>query len=467
MDPSRRAMLASTGSGRRDIASPRADPDTRVTKVGQSGAPSKTAQNAARYLSSDEQSRQFVAEEDKFVLKQSKKKADIRVREGRAMPVDSLAFNLRFIDKNRDVFDDQDADVDVELKQPVELVESLNVAQLAELDTGIRSFLALEGDQVHRQYWEGLQTICADQKSNLDPYGRNDQALRVVAANIDKILHGKTYERLELLETQVNEKIRSNEVIDNDYWEQLLANIVLRKAKAQVEKIFQTVVEARDKLAKELEPSRKPVSTAAGASTATTATAAEGQQAAVMTAFSAVGNEDVSLATKALYDREAAQGLLENEELFTAEADVPSAKKPAWAGQYRARKPKYFNRVQMGYDWNKYNQTHFDHDNPPPKVVQGYRFNLFYPDLVDKTKAPTYKIFREGGRRAGESFAPAGEEDTCLVIFIAGPPYEEIAFRVVDRPWDFSAKRDRGFKSAFDKGILQLHFNFKKIFYRK
>ena len=29
-----------------------------------------------------------------------------------------------------------------------------------------------------------------------------------------------------------------------------------------------------------------------------------------------------------------------------------------------------------GYEWNKYNQTHYDHDNPPPKIVQGYKFNV-------------------------------------------------------------------------------------------
>merc|ERR1712039_452075 len=23
---------------------------------------------------------------------------------------------------------------------------------------------------------------------------------------------------------------------------------------------------------------------------------------------------------------------------------------------------------------------HYDHDNPPPKIVQGYKFNIFYPD---------------------------------------------------------------------------------------
>jgi hypothetical protein len=104
----------------------------------------------------------------------------------------------------------------------------------------------------------------------------------------------------------------------------------------------------------------------------------------------------------------------------------------------------------MGYDWNKYNQTHYDHDNPPPKVVQGYKFNVFYPELIDKTKAPTYKIEREGGRKRGQTIAPAGEEDTCLIRFMAGPPYEDIAFRIVDREWDYSAKKERGFRSSFE-----------------
>lgn len=70
-----------------------------------------------------------------------------------------------------------------------------------------------------------------------------------------------------------------------------------------------------------------------------------------------------------------------------------------WNEKYRPRRPKYFNRVHTGYEWNKYNQTHYDHDNPPPKVVQGYKFNIFYPDLIDKDEAPTYSC--EKVRSAG------------------------------------------------------------------
>lgn len=166
--------------------------------------------------------------------------------------------------------------------------------------------------------------------------------------------------------------------------------------------------------------------------------------------FAPVEKEDYSQATMALYEREVARGVEDGEEIFTAEEEVATAR-PQWAGDYNPRKPRYFNRVQMGYEWNKYNQTHYDHDNPPPKVVQGYKFNIFYPDLIDKAKAPTYKIERENGRKRGQSFAPAGEDDTCLIRFIAGPPYQDIAFRIIDKEWDYSAKRERGFKSSFDK----------------
>ena len=167
--------------------------------------------------------------------------------------------------------------------------------------------------------------------------------------------------------------------------------------------------------------------------------------------FAPIAQEDFSAATTALYEREVARGVQEDEEIFAGEEEVATKSKPQWAGKHRPRKPRYFNRVQMGYEWNKYNQTHYDHDNPPPKVVQGYKFNVFYPDLIEKTKAPTYRIEREGGRKRGESFAPAGEEDTCLIRFISGPPYEDLAFRIIDKEWDFSAKRERGFRSSFDK----------------
>lgn len=48
--------------------------------------------------------------------------------------------------------------------------------------------------------------------------------------------------------------------------------------------------------------------------------------------------------------------------------------------------------MHTGFEWNKYNQTHYDMDNPPPKIVQGYKFNIFYPDLIDKQSTPEFTL---------------------------------------------------------------------------
>ncbi|CAA7046642.1 unnamed protein product [Microthlaspi erraticum] len=144
----------------------------------------------------------------------------------------------------------------------------------------------------------------------------------------------------------------------------------------------------------------------------------------------------------------------EGDAVFGSNAEVVNFDSE-WRDKYRPRKPKYVNRVHTSYEWNKYNQTHYDHENPPPKVVQGYKFNIFYPDLLDKATAPTCFIEKDGTR---------GDE-TCIIRFHAGPSYEDIAFRIVNKEWDRSRKN--GFKHTFDGGILHLYFNFKRHRYRR
>lgn len=461
MDPARRAMIEGRGSpSKRDVTSPRHDSHSRISKSS-SRSQSNVARNTVRHLTEDEQSRQSFADEDKFVLKQSKKKADIRVREGRAKPIDFLAFHLRFIDTDRDILDDNEADANLRVPDPIKVIDGLSLAQITEIEPEITSYHTLEGNRQNRTYWKALRALVSDRKTKLNPNSHEGRVMNSVGDDIDRILAPKTHEQLEQLEKQIKAKLRSDEDIDTDYWEQLLRSLQVWKAKATIKKINEAVLEAQGSA-----PGVEVASTAAAvpapqaedgdASTSTSALAAQPAQSSAPpgTPRFAQGDSEGSQATKALFDREAARGMSENEEVFAAEENVPNSSQPQWADKYKPRKPRYFNRVQMGYEWNKYNQTHYDHDNPPPKVVQGYKFNIFYPELIDKTKAPTFKIIREHGRRRGESFAAAGEEDTCLIRFVAGPPYEDIAFRIVDREWDYSAKRDRGYRSSFDKVSL-------------
>eukprot|EP00349_Pseudokeronopsis_sp_Brazil_P010820 CAMPEP_0202977022 /NCGR_PEP_ID=MMETSP1396-20130829/82658_1 /ASSEMBLY_ACC=CAM_ASM_000872 /TAXON_ID= /ORGANISM="Pseudokeronopsis sp., Strain Brazil" /LENGTH=66 /DNA_ID=CAMNT_0049715433 /DNA_START=331 /DNA_END=527 /DNA_ORIENTATION=- len=63
------------------------------------------------------------------------------------------------------------------------------------------------------------------------------------------------------------------------------------------------------------------------------------------------------------------KGLQEDEIEFTdvVQTNITN-KKEEWQDRYEPRKPRFYNTVQTGYEWNKYNQTHYDLDNPPPKV---------------------------------------------------------------------------------------------------
>ena len=495
-------------------------------------------------IQEDERMKEWVAQEDDFVLKQAKKKADIRVREGRAKPIDWLAVTLRIVDPTRNPLDDEVEEKDLDVVDPDSVFDGLSESELSELRKDIETYMNLEKDRKNRDYWRTMQIICKDRQKRLRAVGPEGRAVSSVASDIDKLLGPKSYEQLEMLEGQIRAKLDSDEPIDTDYWQQLLDSLLVWKAKAKLKKVYQDVLDSRlqslrqdnerkamavqqqfsgvgippadaVQYSKDLDPdslleipskdkalevqdentflqtvaaSRRKILNmgyvpAPKVNTATPAASYSAQPSSSSlqqsrprdpTARFDTSSHDDSTSTKALFDREVARGVNEDEEIFANEDELAtSSTQPAWlsqygsGGKYRPRKPRYFNRVQMGYEWNKYNQTHYDHENPPPKVVQGYKFHIFYPDLIDATKAPTYKIIREGGRKKGQTMAPAGEEDTCIIRFMSGPPYEDIAFRIVDRDWDYSAKHERGFKSTFERGVLSLHFSFKRVVYRK
>ncbi|KAF8771656.1 Cactin like protein [Argiope bruennichi] len=162
--------------------------------------------------------------------------------------------------------------------------------------------------------------------------------------------------------------------------------------------------------------------------------------------------EDFSTPEEKAFEQIARKGMDSDEAVFSVEHALE--KSYIWADKYRPRKPRYFNRVHTGFEWNKYNQTHYDIENPPPKIVQGYKFNIFYPDLIDKTKTPEY------------SLSPCEDnKDFAILKFKAGPPYETIAFKIVNREWEYSYKR--GFRCQFHNNIFQLYFHFKRYRYRR
>ena len=119
-------------------------------------------------------------------------------------------------------------------------------------------------------------------------------------------------------------------------------------------------------------------------------------------------------------------------------------------------KPMYCNRIYSGYDWSRYNKLHFDKEHPPEKTVKGYKILIQLPDLRDPSRhAPRYFL---------EPF-PSDPRRYEVLRVSSGPPYADIAFQIVKKPW-FKGKRS-GFKCAFARGVFTLAFRFKKGFYRR
>jgi len=531
-------------------------------------------------------------QEDDWEKVQAKERTKQRILAGREKPIDLLAKNVTVFASTDENERDRPVPVslEIDLTEPVAVFEGLEKAELVDLRADIDMYLQMGNDY---DYWAALLTVCDDELSKArraensyasSDAGRNlrhiDGVHASIRQDIEKIFGSKTRHGLDEMEEQIARTIAEagssqagsiaaataamagihEPVKDVEYWEALLKQLTVFKAKAylreyhadllrdHLEKLkkhhllemrarasgFAAAAAAAHKTEEEEAAAdaaaarynaAPPAESAAAASADTTDQApvaavdsvplsprlfalsdverdipglvivtpeedAErlrkarlnvvlakrkqeldrqavpvdlGQQP-VMDSASAVAAAGISrFATDVdiKQDLEQRKNLAkvlgvddEFEDSFDAVADVGGASQYWWHDKYRPRKPRYFNRVKTGFDWNKYNQVHYDKENPPPKVVQGYKFNIFYPDLIDATKPPTFKIERD-----------PTNSDLAVIRFMAGPPYEDIAFKIVNKEWEFSHKR--GYKCSFDRGVLHLYFNFRRYFYRK
>ncbi|KAK9158745.1 hypothetical protein Scep_005319 [Stephania cephalantha] len=459
--------------------------------------------------------------EEEFHFDQSKIRSDIRLREGRTKPIDILSKHLNVSD-----------DFDIEINEPYMVFQGLTVKEMEELRDDIKMHLDMDrATPTHIEYWEALLVVCdwelaeARKRDTLDRARvRGEQPPAELLAEerglhssieteVKNLLQGKTYNELEVVQSQIEAQMQSGKAKVVEYWEAVLKRLHIYKAKACLKEIHSKLlrkhllrleqpVEREENLETDEESEPKEENISPGAEDAPTYSPEpmpyeedtheleeepgsfspellhgdeneeaidpeedrrelERKRAAVLEEQQRRHQEAMVLKPGPSEDNmelkamKAMGAMEEGDAVFGSGAEVNlDSQVYWWHDKYRPRKPKYFNRVHTGYEWNKYNQTHYDHDNPPPKIVQGYKFNIFYPDLVDKSKAPTYTIEKDGS---------SGE--TCFIRFHAGPPYEDIAFRIVNKEWEYSHKK--GFKCTFERGILHVYFNFKRYRYRR
>ncbi|XP_057463646.1 splicing factor Cactin [Actinidia eriantha] len=458
--------------------------------------------------------------EEEFHFDQSKFRSEIRVREGRTKPIDILS-------KQLNPSDDFDIEINepymvfrgLTVREMEELREDIKMH--LDLDRATPTHIQYWEALLMVCDWELAEARKRDALDRARVRGEQPPAELLaderglhssIEADVRNLLQGKSYSELEVLQSQIESQMRSGTAKVVEYWEVVLKRLHIYKAKAclreihtkmlrkHLERLEQPLVgednlEPEQSLSPQKEEDNNHDEDDAQALSPEPMLDEEIQEAAEEAGSyspqllhgheneeaidpeedrailelkrKAVLEEQQRRIEEAMASRPAPQdnlemkaikamGAMEEGDAVFGSGDEVNLDSQVywWHDKYRPRKPKYFNRVHTGYEWNKYNQTHYDHDNPPPKVVQGYKFNIFYPDLVDKIKAPTYTIEKDGD---------SGE--TCIIRFHAGPPYEDIAFKIVNKEWEYSHKK--GFKCTFERGILHVYFNFKRYRYRR
>jgi hypothetical protein len=304
------------------------------------------------------------------------------------------------------------------------------------------------GNETIIMYWESLSIVVKNEIKLLQN-GGDDSPYAKKVNGIKSIFEGQSRSDLMKMKEEVEAKLRraanpkepSDADIDRSYWLSVLEQFAVHVAKLNLSELHsKMLVRQLEKLEQRKEALAEQQKKEASAAQVEESKDREEQDASQIMVPK---NVDADF------------GSLEEELGLTDEvALVANGGKPYnWQDRYAPRKPRYFNRVRTGFDWNKYNQTHYDSENPPPKIVQGYKFNIFYPDLVDPTRTPTYFL------------EPADSDEFCILRFHAGPPYEDIAFKIINREWNKSRKR--GFRSTFERGVLSLYFNFTTHWYRR
>lgn len=107
----------------------------------------------AKRPAADAQEAAWVADEDRFVLQQAKRKSAIRAKSGRAAPIDWLAVTLAVIDPERNPLDDEIEDGGLDLVDPESVFEGLGEEELGELEKGIQTYVTLESSRSNLEYW--------------------------------------------------------------------------------------------------------------------------------------------------------------------------------------------------------------------------------------------------------------------------------------------------------------------------
>ena len=350
---------------------------------------------------------EWVQKEEEFHLRQHQQRSAIRLVEGREKPIDVLAKNVLLFGltdkessnkenasgvKYREKYNalEEVEALEAELEEPHLFLRHLKIEELEELQAEVRAFCFLEREANPSnmensvlKFWEALKIVIEDEMERIRT-GGNTGAYSVLSKDICNLFEGKSTSTLNQMKEEIEAKIAKSTNIENigegglladiDYWRNVLHHLRIFTAKMDLSEMHsKMLVRQLEKLEKRKDALSEAV---AIKSTALDDSAAvenmDSKDGGKGNDLNNLNNDSAGTNGNSIHfpggDLEEELGL--NSEILLGNSYT-------WQEKYRPRKPRYFNRVKTGYDWNKYNQTHYDHDNPPPKIVQGYKVSLY------------------------------------------------------------------------------------------
>jgi hypothetical protein len=101
-----------------------------------------------------------------FHLEQARVRSDIRLREGRAKPVDLLANNLHL-----------GSDFTLQMPYPYEIFENLSLEEMQELHEDVMAYQELDmQEDDHKEFWNCLMTVCEASLIEVERHDAVDRA---------------------------------------------------------------------------------------------------------------------------------------------------------------------------------------------------------------------------------------------------------------------------------------------------
>ena len=215
--------------------------------------------------------------EEDFLLNQTRVRSKIRLTENRQQPIDSIAKNILLIEstaaaQQSDSLESTLSNLDVELRDPVNLVEGLDSEQLDQLSKDVEAYLQFEINKkgTYQSFWSSLKIIVTSEKKKYD----NSERIvhKSVSVDVEKLFKGKNEEELNHIQQDIQKTIKEGKRGDITYWEQMAQEVTLQRSKANVARIHRELLQKQLALLSKLRSEAKSSRSAGGNGTSSNPT---------------------------------------------------------------------------------------------------------------------------------------------------------------------------------------------------